>query len=182
MMNYVYENIFSQEECNTISDAMLSLYRDNQLIVDDQEYTRGSLGTFNLPATLDFQERIEELIKRDYSSNVKFQNTYTRIYQNGNQLKVHTDRPWLDVTVSICLFSNINNDWTLNVSTTAAEDPWLEITDPDTYKANFQTYSTPVGSGVACLGSKYPHWRDPLVCNLGQYVIQTFYHWSIIEE
>jgi len=34
------------------------------------------------------------------------------------------------------------------------------------------------GDGALILGTKYTHWRDQLVIDESQKVIQSFYHWK----
>jgi hypothetical protein len=34
---------------------------------------------------------------------------------------------------------------------------------------------------VATLGTRCPHWRLPLRCASGEYVIQAFWHWTYIK-
>lgn len=179
-MNHFYYNLFTQEDCKSLSDEMFDLFDRNRLATDETVYTNGSLGAFNLDSTLRHVERIEPLIKNNYGSNIKFENTFSRIYRNGNDLKIHTDRPGLDITLSACLFSNIETPWPIYVSQDTVSGFWDSVADPKIFKKNYDTYHTPVGTGVSCLGTRSPHWRDPLNCGKKQFVIQVFYHWSFI--
>lgn len=176
-MNCYYRNILSYDECTPIANEMFNLLRNDQLSIDVTPYTNGSLGAYNLESTLSFVERIEKSIRINYGDNIEFENTFTRIYQNGNDLKIHTDRPGLDITLSVCLYTNLDWDWPIFVSTRQVDGLWNSVIDPEEYKKDYEIFYTPVGSGVACLGTKSPHWRDPLVCKNDQYMIQTFYHW-----
>jgi len=177
-MNFFYYDLFSPEDCKAMSDEMFMLYKHNRLAKDETVYTSGSMGAFNLNSTFAHLPRIEKRIKSNYGDNIKFENTFSRIYQNGNDLKIHTDRPGLDITLSACLYTNLDQDWPIYVSNDTVDGIWDNVVDPDIYKRDYKVYSTPVGTGVACLGTRSPHWRDTLVCRNDQYVVQVFYHWS----
>ena len=161
-----------------MTEEMFMLHKQGRLPRDETVYTSGSLGAFNLPSTLVHLPRLEQNIKSDYGNNIKFENTFSRIYQNGNDLKIHTDRPGLDITLSACLYTNLDQDWPIYISNNTVDGTWDTVVDPDVYKLNYEVYSTPVSTGVSCLGTRSPHWRDPLVCRNDQYVVQVFYHWS----
>lgn len=179
-MNVFYPNIFSHDECQALSNEMFNLLKNDQLSMDVTPYTNGSLGAYNLESTLVHLEKIEKFIKKDYGENIAFENTFSRIYQNGNDLKIHTDRPGLDITLSACVYSNLDWDWPIFVSFKEVNGLWSTVEDPEEYKQESGVYYTPVGSGVACLGTRSPHWRDPLICRDDQYVIQIFYHWRYV--
>ena len=179
-MSFFYGNLFSEEESKALAYEVLTLYKNGGLVEDVTPYTNGSLGAYNLPSTLEYVARFEELIKKDYGDNVKFENTFIRMYRNGNDLKIHTDRPGLDITLSACVYTNLTAEWPMYVSNILIEGPWESVADPEALKEDFDTAHTAVGTGVACLGTQAAHWRDPLVCGADQYVIQVFYHWSFI--
>ena len=93
---------------------------------------------------------------------------------------IHTDRSDLDLTLTICVYSDIDNSWPIHVSNIPHQGEW-KFDKPDSYyKSDYKTFHTPVGTGVTCLGRIYPHWREPLVCAENQKVIQVFYHWKKI--
>ena len=68
--------------------------------------------------------------------------------------------------MSICIFSNINKPWPLHVE---CQDGVV------------RSFETKPGDGALILGTKMNHWRDPLVCEENQMVIQSFYHWRILD-
>lgn len=179
-MNFFYDNLFSEEESKALAYEMLTLYKNGSLAEDVTPYTNGSLGAYNLPSTLEYVARFEELIKADYGDNIKFENTFSRMYRNNNDLKIHTDRPGLDITLSACIYANIDFEWPMYVSNVMIEGLWDSVADPEALKEDYDTINTPTGSGVACLGTQAAHWRNPLICRDDQYVIQVFYHWSFI--
>ncbi len=171
-----YENLFNIRQCEHIANGMLSKHTANAA-QKDNTYAFGSHGFYDLAEAVYYVPMLTKLIKRDYG-NVVFKNNFTRIYFNGNELKIHTDRQGLDITLSVCIFSNINYQWPIYVSNVEVNGPWKENLPIESYVADSTPYFIPVGSGVACLGTRNPHWREPLVCDRKQMVIQAFYHWA----
>ena len=112
-------------------------------------------------ALRDMQPRVEE----ELQVKMKVANSYARIYYNGGTLNRHTDRKGLDYTMSITLFSNLDKDWPL----------WCKDLEGNEIPLNI-----PMGWGGMMLGTTMEHWREPLVCEENQYVIQLFVHWSFI--
>jgi len=69
--------------------------------------------------------------------------SYARIYENGSELKRHTDRPSSEVTASCCL---------------RKDSPW-----PLCFEVNGETkeFDLDPGSIVISSGAEIPHWRNP---------------------
>lgn len=176
MIKY-YQNILTKKQCDHIANGMLSKHKVNATNKDTTIYSNGAYGFYDLPEAMYFVPRLHNFIKRDYG-NVVFKNNFTRIYSKGNQLKIHTDRAGLDITLSLCVLFEPSREWPIYVSNVAIEGLWRENLPIESYIKDSAPYVTPVGSGVACLGTKNPHWRDPLECDDGQLVIQAFYHWA----
>lgn len=177
-MRKEYANILTQDQCDSIANSMIRLKNINALDCEDNNYFyNNSLGIMNLPETLELVDYVDSIVRPD-NPEIRFENSYTRIYQNNSFLKIHTDRPELFLTLTICVYSDIDHDWPLHVSNVTHQGVWSINGPIEQYTSNFSSYSTPVGSGITCDGLKYPHWRDPLLCQPNQMVIQTFYHWN----
>lgn len=101
------------------------------------------------------------------NKKIKNVNSFVREYKNGSFLKKHTDRDDIGITLSICLFSNIKTNWLL-----CAEYDNVEI-----------SHNINIGDGLLIINSdKIVHWRNELVCNDDESVIQLFLHWKEIVE
>lgn len=177
MIKY-YKDIFKPEQCEHVANGMLRSYLANKTVKDNTSYSNGALGFYDLKEANDLLFYLDKTIKKDYGHNIRFANSYTRIYSNGNCLRCHTDRTGLDVTISICVMTNLSVEWPLYISDTKINVPWNDNLPVEEYKRNAKPYHTPVGSGVACIGKENPHWRDTLVCKEDEKVIQVFYHWK----
>ena len=183
----IFENILNKTQCSKISDAMFLLWAEDAL--EDEastqpEHYKNSFGIRDLPEALEYKEYIDNIIKQNYE-NIVFECAYTRLYQNGSYLKIHLDRPDLDLTLSICTFSNTNKEWPVSVSRNTINPKYFRHGVDKTnafYEDVKEDIFTPVGWGATFEGRKYPHWRDSLVCGPDEYIVQTFYHWKMIES
>lgn len=183
--NIFYKNLLSRDACEEIKISFLKTIEQPFFKnLDNLTLTPNSTGCMNLPETLKYKDKILEIIRKDYQKenwNIEFENSYIRIYKKNSCLNMHTDRPELDITLTL----NIDGiqDWALCISnvmyeTWRADYSWDDYTDLTKYEKDYNTYITPRGCGVASYGKSYPHWRYPLVCKDDEYVIQLFYHWS----
>ncbi len=139
--------------------------------------TDGAKGYYDLPAALKVVDKLDKVIKKDYGDNIVFENNYTRIYTNGCRLGIHVDRKELDITLSVCVFSNLDSQWPIYISNDKLTEEDKLSNSYEKYKTNFEKFETPVGAGVACTGKINPHWRDILYCSEEQSMIQSFFHW-----
>ena len=177
----IFKDILTREQCNDISGVMLHLYENEKEKLnfessEEYEYYNGSYGMGDLEEVQNVAGLIQSKILQEYKGYV-FQSSYTRIYRNGSILKIHTDREKLDLTLTVCVYSDIAKPWPICVSNIRRETDWAFDKPDSYYKQDSVSYETPVGTGVTCLGREYPHWREKLECEENQKVIQTFFHW-----
>jgi hypothetical protein len=135
---------------------------------DKKKYTGNTYGyepphIFNLyldklkPKILEINTNIDDL------ENV---NTYVREYKNNDFLKKHIDRKDISVTISICLETTINKEWPL----------CAEIDNQE------RCFDMCTGDGVLLFNAdKTIHWRDTLICNENERVLQFFLHWMPVK-
>jgi hypothetical protein len=168
--------VFTVIECNQlVNEFDLSEFKN---IEHNENYYFNSVGVYNLPGTLNYVPQLTQLVC-NYCTDIKFSNTYTRRYQEGSFLGIHTDRPGLDITLGVCLKDN-NVDWPLHISNLEYHGPWQTGNDYSNWIQDCTSYSTKIGQGLLCQGIKYPHWRDHFPGNAGEYAMYVFYHWTII--
>lgn len=166
---FYFKNILTEEERLRFASIMLVLREDNQLLyegVDAQgkpsEYYNNSFGG-NHPEFEATLKRIQPRIEEELGIYLKPKNSFARIYYNGGTLTRHVDREGLDYTLSITLFSNLDSHWPL----------WCIDKKGNTVPITIES-----GDGAMMLGTKLTHWREPLVCNEEEFVIQLFMHWE----
>lgn len=171
---YAYiENLITEEQALHFSAIMLSHREDNKLRYegksenDPNSFYDNSYGIGSVPEMEQNLRDVQGRIENELGIKMVPANSFARIYYNGGTLNPHLDREGLDYTMSITLFSNIDQDWPL----------WCVDLEGNHVQLNI-----PQGWGAFMLGRTLKHWRGPLVCKDDQYVIQMFYHWSFAKE
>lgn len=182
----IYDNLFSETELEEIHETFLYLreIKSSKLDLENTNtfYVQNVCGTPDLDVVNKHAHRLTKIICDDYGGNYTFNNSYTRMYFNDSYLKFHTDRKDLDITLSVNIFSNLDNDWPIHISNTLYfGGEWDRTLPKDVYEKNSKEYITKPGQGIACYGRKHVHWRDTLICKEDQYVLQAFYHWKTKE-
>ena len=87
------------------------------------------------------------------------QYTYARIYKNGSDLKIHSDRPECQYSVTLCLGGEYEKLWPI----------WIKD-----YTGKSHEVPLDVGDMVVYHGTELEHWRDKFEGNM-QY--QLFMHY-----
>jgi hypothetical protein len=173
--------IFTPQQCAEIVSAFDAC--DNQVAegeLQNDPYYRNSYGLYQLPKALTHADYVTSIVKKIHP-NIKFDSVYTRSYHNGSHLLVHTDRPDLDLTLSVCLENKRGYLWDLKVSNVPWEGEWKNGIDHTPWTGSYSTTHLGLGQGSLCEGRKYPHWRDTLVCKPEERLVYAFYHWSFTE-
>ena len=165
-MVYFIPNVLSKVECEFLS-KQFDIEKVNHVSGDKIVDTNVSFG---FRPSYNFDKYMETLKSKVLEFNKEIEhldnvNTYVREYRNGAFLIKHIDRKDISVTMSICLESTINKEWPL----------FAEI-DGKEY-----SYHTNVGDGIILFGAdKNVHWRNDLICNENERVVQFFLHWMPI--
>jgi alkylated DNA repair dioxygenase AlkB len=161
-----FEKLFSPERCNLLNQVALNYKSANRLNLEaNDHHYKNSYGVGRIKEYEDVLHELTPLVKQKTGmTDIVAENSYTRIYYDGATLGKHTDRKGLDLTLSVCTFSNIQFDWPL----------YVEVKE-----GVVKSFATPPGDGALILGTKMQHWRDPLSCGADEMVIQSFYHWRI---
>ena len=156
--------ILNINECEEITNDIFDKINTNTFTLEtDTKYYNNSLGGIT-DLSWKMLDRFLPLAEEKTGHKLKKANPYVRIYRNESTLNTHTDREGLDVTISVCLFSNIGYNWE------------LIIKNKD---GSIIGYPTKLGYASLVSGHILEHWREPLKCNDGEYVIQMFLHYTI---
>jgi hypothetical protein len=171
---HLIKNIINYDECKYLSELFdaekIKRKSNDNPIMTNNSYGFGTrnvnsygFGTRNVFD--DYMNILKKKVLQYFSNNTHKLlnvNTYVREYVNDSFLKKHVDRPDINVTLSICLYSNINKTWPL-------------IAEIDGHEYSFDTQR---GDGILLIDSdKITHWRNELICNKNERVIQFFLHW-----
>lgn len=125
-----------------------------------EEYYKNSYGGIT-PLAWEILTNSTNTIENLVGLKLTEENPYTRIYNNGSKLGIHTDRPRLDWSISVCLYNDTGQEWPLY----AKSETTLK-------------FPTTVNTAYLFAGRRHAHWRDTLTCEANQKVICLFLHWS----
>lgn len=164
---YAYlKNIISDSLCDKFMNIMLDLKQKNELSFENASNKEMYKNSYGLGSIYDMENYLRDLtpiLSNHFDLNIKPANSYARIYYNGSTLKPHVDRPGLDYTISITLFSNLKTDWPLVTIDKLGNKIMCNIDQRD---------------GLLIHGTEMKHWRDDLICGDDEYVVQMFLHWT----
>lgn len=163
---YLYlPNILSLEERQQYTETILRLKNEEKLTKEsDTRYYRNSYGIASFPLFEDLLQKLTPIFKEKFRlAGLKPANSYCRIYSNGSILGRHLDRQGLDLSISISLFSDLKDSWPLFLKTLDGKIAAFDIKP---------------GDGVLLHGRRLEHWRESLVCDKDQKIVQLFLHWT----
>ena len=166
MFFHYFKQIITPEKCNEINQIMVNMYNQKKLGYEGNDpHYKNSFGAGSIPEVdALFPEFTPQVIKALKMRFIKEANTYSRVYLNGAELNPHVDRPGLDLTMSLCTFSNLDKPWPIFVELEPGKAKAVDIKP---------------GDAAIFLGTRMKHWRDPLQCQPNQIMIQSFLHWSL---
>lgn len=145
---------------NQIVEVIEDFYR---VKLPTYEEPNNSEGISDLPFQTSIKDQIETKIKKIETRPFKYHNSFTRRYLGiGSKLDPHTDIGLRDLTVSICLYDNI--EWPLKIQNGGSP---LEVT-------------LQPGQGVFFDAKKFVHWRD--INTTDKDAMYLFYHWTLTED
>jgi hypothetical protein len=103
------------------------------------------------------QERLWPVIENVVGEELLPTYAYARLYSNGDELKVHSDRPACEVSVTIQLGRSHHYAWPIYMGG--------------------QRFDMAEGDGVVYAGYDIDHWREPCNGPDGYYAGQVFLHY-----
>lgn len=103
---------------------------------------------------------IQDIMEKNTGLSLYPTYSYYRVYRNGDDLKVHTDRPSCEISCTLC-FNYSYDDKTFQ---------WPIFMDGKAVVLN-------PGDLVIYRGCELSHWRDKLICNDDVWQVQGFFHY-----
>lgn len=156
----ILKNLISKENCYLLTHYLLRMGQESEKLLIEKEdgQVPGSIGILGHDYVF---ETLNEIIwpKLEIILNEKLIPTYSyaRIYQNNNILKIHTDRPSCEVSVTLQLGRSHHYAWPIFV-----ED---------------KRYDLEEGDGIVYFGCEQEHWRNKCDGPEGYYSGQVFLHY-----
>lgn len=103
------------------------------------------------------QERLWPIIEDAYGESLIPTYSYARLYHNKDELKIHSDRPSCEVSVTLQLGRSHHYSWPIFMGG--------------------QRFDLGEGDGVLYPGCDIDHWREPCAGPEGYYSGQVFLHY-----
>lgn len=161
-MIHLIKNVLTNDECNFLV-KQFDIEKKTKKSSDDETYGNsfgfGPSQKFNI-----YMDKLKPKILEFFRNGTLLENVnaYVREYLNDSQLVKHVDRDDIGITISICLEYNIKTEWPL----------WANVDNKDVF------FNMNVGDGVLLThATETIHWRDTLICEEGERVVQLFLHW-----
>ena len=160
--------ILNEYECEYIIKEFFHFKEKGKIGLETESAFYNNSYGGNTPITWYLLGRFLPLVEEKCGKKLKTANPYIRLYTNESTLPPHKDRSELDWTISVCIFTNLDNNWPLWVADTTHKDGKVE-------------YPTLQGFAGLVDGKNTSHWRDVLKCKDDQFVIQLFLHYTEIK-
>lgn len=164
--------ILTPDECRRLVEEFDSAATKQR---EDDAFYRGSVGLYQPPSSVPLVPRLTQQLTPTFGE-LEFENSYLRSYVKGSILGIHTDRPGLDVTLSVCLEHNFEGEYPLWRSLQPFFGPWNgSLPSYDLWLKDADALELGLGDGAAMEGIRYPHWRDAFEQD-GR-AVYIFFHW-----
>lgn len=158
---YVYlSDIITQEECKDLTEYMFKLSEEGKLEYDPQCPLSGAVyGDPTLDAVLD---RLAKPLSSRLGVELLPTYTYARLYKPGEELKRHSDRPSCEIS------------GTMTLGYDPDQDVWPIFFAKNEEDQQGKSIDIEVGDLVMYRGTELPHWRPKFE---GTWQVQVFFHY-----
>ena len=157
---YIYlSEVLSKDVCKNLTQHMHDLHKENKLVQDEQ--CPLSWSVYGDPIFDGLLEKLAKPIGDKLGVELLPTYTYARLYQPGDRLKKHTDRPSCEISGTM----------TLGYDPDSALWPIFfgkDKNDPGT------SYDIDIGDLVMYRGNELVHWRPEYK---GKWQVQVFFHY-----
>lgn len=158
---YVYlSNVLSREECNKLTEHMFTLSKEGKLEKDPQCPLSGAIYGDEVFDSL--LERLKKPLSDQLGIELVPTYTYARLYEPGEVLERHSDRPSCEISGTM----------TLGFDPATAVWPIFFAKDEDDSVG--ESLDISVGDLVMYKGEELPHWRPAFK---GKWQVQVFFHY-----
>ena len=128
--------------------------------IEVEGQVEGSIARYWHPQYRDVHTKIRLILEQAIGRKLYNTYYYDRFYFPGQALTIHADRPACEISVSVHVSTNIEENWPI----------WIKTPDIFTDSSKMELISKgenrPVdlepGDGMVYKGCERPHWRDPM--------------------
>jgi predicted 2-oxoglutarate/Fe(II)-dependent dioxygenase YbiX len=155
----VLHDILSKEQCDELVNHFFKL-KDEGLLVNDAQCPT-SLSVYGDPLFDNVLEHLTPFFSEAAGIPLYPTYSYARIYEKGETLAIHKDRPSCEISATMLLGYSGDN-WNIMFSY------------DDEGKENVSTLALEPGSAALYKGTDINHWRDEFE---GEWMCQVFFHY-----
>lgn len=158
---YVYiSDVLSKEECSKLTEYMFTLSKEGKLEKDPQCPLSGAIyGDQVFDSIL---ERLKKPLSDQLGIDLLPTYTYARLYERGEVLKRHSDRPSCEISATMTLgFDPDETVWPIFFAKNKSDSVGTPL-------------NIDVGDLVMYKGEELPHWRPKFE---GKWQVQVFFHY-----
>lgn len=133
---------------------------DKYTHVPSEDQVEGSTSRYYWPPYKYAHSQIR--LKLEKAIGCKLLNTYyyDRFYSPGQELKIHTDRPACEISVTVHISTNASTPWPIWIK---KPDTYVDNKKPEILKKGENTSVLLLpGDGMVYKGCERPHWREPM--------------------
>ena len=128
--------------------------------IEVEGQVEGSIARYWHPQYRDVHTKIRLILEQ--AIGCKLYNTYyyDRFYFPGQALTIHADRPACEISVSVHVSTNIEENWPIWIKTPDifTDSSKMELIS----KGENRSVDLGPGDGMVYKGCERPHWRDPM--------------------
>tara|TARA_B100000214_G_scaffold104066_1_gene72917 strand:+ start:52 stop:774 length:723 start_codon:yes stop_codon:yes gene_type:complete len=152
--------------------------------IEVEGQVEGSVARYWHPQYREIHTKIRLILEQAIGRKLYNTYYYDRFYFPGQELTIHADRPACEISVSVHVSTNLEENWPIWIKT-----PDI-FTDPSKMelisKGENRSIDLEPGDGMVYKGCERPHWRDPMpglietaLARAKGYQVHSFYYHQI---
>ena len=128
--------------------------------IEVEGQVEGSVARYWHPQYRDVHTKIRLILEQAIGRKLYNTYYYDRFYFPGQALTIHADRPACEISVSVHVSTNIEENWTIWIKTPDifTDSSKMELIS----KGENRSVDLGPGDGMVYKGCERPHWRDPM--------------------
>ena len=128
--------------------------------VEVEGQVEGSVARYWHPQYRDVHTKIRLILEQAIGRKLYNTYYYDRFYFPGQALTIHADRPACEISVSVHVSTNIEENWPIWIKTPDifTDSSKMELIS----KGENRSVDLGPGDGMVYKGCERPHWRDPM--------------------
>ena len=128
--------------------------------IEVEGQVEGSIARYWHPQYRDVHTKIRLILEQAIGRKLYNTYYYDRFYFPGQALTIHADRPACEISVSVHVSTNIEENWPIWIKT---PDIFTDSSKMELIcKGENRSVDLGPGDGMVYKGCERPHWRDPM--------------------